>query len=133
MMRAKQVIEEQDAPQSIKRSAWVLYQHELERIDPATTKPFSSRRALANTLKWIALQAAKRKMKRLTPMQRQIIYLLAVEGLSQKQIANRLKRDRGTIKLRFAQIRQQFGMVSMYQVVALAVERGWIDGPKVDD
>jgi DNA-binding NarL/FixJ family response regulator len=79
----------------------------------------------------IEQQKAKRNMKRLTPTQRQIIMLLAVEGLNQKQIAYRLKQDRGTIKMHFAQIRRQLGVVSMYQ--AVAVQRGWIVAPKVDD
>ena len=132
MLRAQSIIYEQDAPQAIKRSAMVLYQHELGRIDSRTSKLFTPARALSNTLKWIEQQKAKRTMKRLTPMQRQIVYLLAVEGLNQKQIAYQLKRDRGTIKMHFAQIRRQLGVVSMYQAVAVAVQRGWIVAPNVD-
>jgi len=133
MLRAQKIIYAQEVSQAIKRSALVLYQHELERTDLRTSKLFTPARALCNTLKWIEQQKEKRHMKRLTPTQRQIIILLAVEGLNQKQIAYRLKRDRGTIKMHFAQIRRQLGVVSMYQAVAVAVQRGWIVAPKVDD
>lgn len=130
MTKAQQVIFEQDVPSAVRRSAWLLYQHELSRINPVTCKPFSSQKALSNILRWISEQKSKRR--RLTPMQRQILYLLAVEGLSQKEIAHRLGRDRGTIKLRFAQIRQRLGVTSMYQVVVLAVQHGWIRLPQVE-
>lgn len=132
LLRARQIINEQDAPLSVRRSAFVLYCHELERMDPATGKLFTPRKALANVMKWIAQQKARRKMKRLRPMERQIVQLLAT-GKTQKQIAVLLKRTRGTIIVRSAEMRKRLGVVSMYQVVAVAVERGWIDAPKLDD
>lgn len=133
MTQAKQTIFEQDAPLAVRRSAWVLYQHELTRIDPSTSKLYTPRRALANTRRWMAEQKERRKRKRPTPMQRQILYLLVVEGLSQKQIAYRLRRTDRVIKMHFSQMRVQMGLKSLHQVVAVAVERGWIDAPKLED
>lgn len=135
MIRAKLIIYEQEAPLSIKRSAFGLYEHELDRIDPATSKPFTSRKALANVLRWIAWQKARHDAddKTLTLRQRQLLYLLVVEGLTQKEMALALKISEKTIKRHFENIRQRIGVDSTYQVVALAVEHGWVNAPKLDD
>jgi DNA-binding CsgD family transcriptional regulator len=133
MARARQIIFEQDASLAERRSAWGLYQHELTRTDPARLKPYTPRTALKNTLQWLADQRLRRTRKRLTPMQRQIVQLLSAEGLTQKQIAQRLGRKPETIKKRCSQIKQQLGLESLYQVVAVAIERGWVDPPTMKE
>ena len=135
MMRAKLIIYEQAAPLSIKQSAFMLYRHELSRIDPATSKPFTSRKALSNVIKWMMWQKARHDatIKTLTTTQRKLLYLLIVEGLTQKQIALVLQRDQETIKHHFKVIKRQMGVSSLYQVVAVAVERGWVNAPKMDN
>ncbi len=130
---ARRLINDQAAPTSVRRSAWLLYLHELDRINMLTKKPYTHRQALSNTLRWISQQKAKLRMKRLTPLQRQIVHLMAVEGLSQKQIAERISRSPRTIEVRCKQIRMRLGLSSMYQVVALAVQRGWVSAPLVED
>ena len=129
--RAKKIIFEQKAPLAVRRSAWRLYQHEINRINPATSRLFTPQKALSNILRWIAERQSRRR--RLTPTQMQIVHLLAREGLNQKQIAGRLKRRERTIKMHFARMREQLGVDSMYQVVAVAVQRGWIKAPKLED
>ena len=136
MQEAKQTIYAQEEMSlSIKRSAWTLFQHELGHINPATSKPYTPRKALSNVLKWMALQKARQDeaLKNLTPTQRKLIYFLVVEGLTQKQMALRMDRELVTIKQHFAQIRTKLGVESLYQVVAVAVERGWVNAPKGHD
>ena len=135
MTLARQTIFAQLAPLSVKRSAWVLYQHELTRIDPRTRKPFTPRRALSNTLKWLAWQATRQDaaMKTITPTQRRILHLLVVEGLTQKQMALALGVETVTIKRHFTEIRKRIGVSSTYQVVAIAVEMGLVSAPQKKD
>ena len=124
----KDVIFSQDIQLSIRKSAWILYQHEIggdNKVD--------KQKALAKILMWIEQQRAKQQMKRLSPLQKQIVYLMAVEGLTRKQIAERTNRSKRTIELRCKQIRKRLGLASMYQVVAFAVHRGWVGPPMVED
>lgn len=131
---ARATIFAHEIPLSIKRSAWALFQHELDRMNPATSKAFSQRKALSNTLRWMAQQKKRqeKKLKKLTPTQNKIIHMLVVEGLTQKQMALRLNRELRTIKHHFAQIKIKVGLASMYQVVAVAVELGWVSAPEVE-
>ena len=134
-MRARLIIYEQEAPLSLKRSAFVLYQHEIERVDPDTSKKFTSQKALSNVIKWMTWQKARHDeaIQALTPTQKKLLYLLVVEGLTQKQMALILDRDFETIRHHFKMIKRRMGVSSLYQVVAVAVERGWINAPKMDD
>ncbi len=132
--KARQIIFAQEMISlSIKRTAWILLQHELIREDPQTCKPFTLRKALSNTLKWISMQRHRQEagLRQLSPMQKKIIEMLVIEGLTQKQIAYQLKRDPDTIKHHCERIRKKVGVESMYQVVAVAVELGWVTAPQV--
>jgi DNA-binding NarL/FixJ family response regulator len=134
--KARQTIYAQEKiPLSIKRTAWILYQHELTRVDPRTCKPFIPRKALSNTLKWMAFQKERQEagLKQLSPMQTQILEMLVHEGLSQKQIAHALQRNPDTIKHHCERIRRKVGVNSMYQVVAVAVDLGWVTAPQVQE
>ena len=135
MAQARQTIFAQLAPLSVKRSAWVLYQHELTKIDPRTRKPFTQRKAMTNVLKWMALQKKRQELglRQLSPMQKKIIEMLVMEGLTQKQIAFRLHRNSDTIKHHCERIRKKVGVDSMYQVVAVAVDLGWVTAPQVKE
>jgi DNA-binding NarL/FixJ family response regulator len=136
MQQAQQIINSQsDMSLGIKRSAWLLFQHELGKTNPATSKPFTVRRALSNTLKWMRQQKARQDaaLQQLTPTQRTIIRLVVEEGLTQKEVALRLGRELVTIKKHVAEIRSRMGVSSLYQVVAVAVERGWVNTPKLDN
>jgi DNA-binding NarL/FixJ family response regulator len=135
LQEAKATIFAQEMPLSIKRSAWALFQHELQRTDPVTSKTFKVRKALSNTLKWMEHQK-KRKMaalKKLTPTQKNILRLLVEKGLTQKEMALQLQRAPRTIKHHMGQIKIKVGMESLYQVVAVAVELGWVSAPQVEE
>jgi Response regulator containing a CheY-like receiver domain and an HTH DNA-binding domain len=136
MQEAKQTIySQEDMPLSVKRSAWALFQHELGRINPATQKPFTARKALANVLKWMALQRVRQRegLKYLPPMHRKILQLMVNDGLTQKQIALRLGKAERTVKRYCIEIRELVQVDSIYQAIAVAVELGWISAPKTDD
>lgn len=123
---AMSMIFSQDVQIAVRKTAWLLYQHEIGRHNNTDL-------ALRSTLEWIEQQKAKQQMKRLSPLQKQIVYLMAVEGLTRKQIAERTNRSMRTIEIRCRQIRKRLGLTSMYQVIALAVHRGWVGPPVVDD
>ena len=72
-------------------------------------------------------------MKTLTPTQRRLLYLLVVEGFTQKQMALALGVDPVTIKRHFTEIRKRIGVESTYQVVAVAVEIGLVRAPQRKD
>ena len=135
IQEAKQTIyAQEDMSLSIKRSAWTLFQHELGRTNPSTSKPFTPRKALSNVLKWMALQKSRRpeELRYLTPTHKLILQLM-VEGLTQKQIALRLGRAERTVVRYCVEIRQLVRVDSIYQAIAVAVERGWVNAPKLDD
>ena len=131
LKQARQIIFSQEmVPLSIKRTAWFLYQHELKRAQPRTAG-----NALSNTLRWMRLMKLRQEagLLEITPMQKKIIELLVYEGLTQKQIALRLERDPDTIKHHCERIRKKVGVDSMYQVVAVAVDLGWVMAPQVQE
>lgn len=132
MTKARQIIYSQTMSLSIKRSAWILFRHELTRVDSKTGRLFTRRKALANVLKWACAQQSRLDagLKQLSPMQMKIVEMLVMEGLTQKQIAFRLKRDPNTIKHHCERIRKKVGVESMYQVVAVAVDQGWVTAPQ---
>jgi RNA polymerase sigma factor (sigma-70 family) len=134
-VQAKQIVFSQDVPLLIKRSAWALLQHEMNRTNPATSKVFTQGQALSNTLKWMAQQKKRldTAYKELTPTQKKVIQLLVVDGFTQKEIALQLEREEVTIKRHFASIRKKIGVSSMYQAVAIAVERGWVSAPEIEE
>jgi len=130
---ARQTIYTQDALLSIKRSAWALYQHELTRINPRTNHPFTPRRALSNTLRWMAYQKRRGPMNaiRLSDVETEILKLRVTEGLAFKQIAYRLNLTERIVKYRMAQIRVRVGLSSTDQVVAIAIEYGLVAPPQL--
>jgi DNA-binding CsgD family transcriptional regulator len=130
---AQQIIYAQEVSLRVKRTAWELFQHEQRRINPNTKKRYTTRKALTNVLKWIAGQAAKEKLSpQLTPTERKILQL-AVEGLAQKEIALELGCTLRTVQAHFTSMRMKAKVRSTPQLAALAVERGWVKAPKVDD
>src|SRR5687767_840497 len=96
---ARHTIYAQDALLSVKRSAWVLYRHELNQINPITKRHYTPRKALSNVLRWMTFQKNRGTMAHLelTPMQDKILRLIVLEGLTQKEIALRLGKKRVTI------------------------------------
>ena len=130
---AQQVIYAQEVSLGVKHSAWKLFRYEQKRINPMTRKRFTTRKALSNVLKWMAGQAAKEKLAgRLTPTERKILQL-AVEGLAQKEIALELGCTLRTVQAHFTSMRLRVNVRSTTQLAALAVERGWVRAPKMDD
>lgn len=142
-MRSSKILQEakstiyaqEEMPLSIKRSAWDLFQHELENINPATSKVFTARKALSNTLKWMAQQKNRQvaALRKLTPTQKKILRLLVEKGLTQKHIALQLQRRQRTIRHHMSQMKIKVGLESLYQVVAVAVELGWVSAPPVKE
>ncbi len=130
---ARQIIYNQDALLSIKRSAWALYQHELSRTNPNTGRHFTPRRALSNTLRWMSIQTRRGVMNiiHLSDVETAILKLRVTEGLAFKQIAYRLKLPERTVKYRMAQVRARVGLSSTDQVVAIAIEYGLVAPPQL--
>ncbi len=133
--KSRQFIYAQLMPLSIRHTAWFLFCHELKRIDGKTGQRYTERKARANVLKWMVMQKTHQEagLRKLSPMQKKIIELLVLEGLTQKQVAFRLKRSPDTIKIHCERIRKKVGMDSMYQVVAVAVDLGWVLAPQVQE
>lgn len=133
MTKARQIIYSQAMSLSIKRSAWILFRHNLTQIDPKTGRLFTRRKALANVLKWSSAQQSRLDtgLRQLSPMQIKIVEMLVRDGLTQKQIALQLHRDPDTIKHHCERIRKKVGVESLYQVVAVAVDQGWVTAPQV--
>lgn len=128
---ARATIYAQPALLSVKRSALALYRHELTRIDPETKKRYTHHKALHQTLRWMAIQMKRGDMSdiQLTTIQEKIVRLLVLEGLPAKAIAVRLGKSHGTIKKNLSEIRARTGLNSTYQVIAVAVEYGWVSAP----
>ena len=84
----KDIIFARQLPLGVRRSAWWLYLHELNRIDIATGKAYTPRKALQNVLAWMDEQQVllERVKQSPTQMQLRLIQMLA-DGKSQKQIA----------------------------------------------
>lgn len=125
----RKIFEELEAPLSVKRSAWRLYIHELQKTENG--RPVSPRRALSRVQDWVSLQVERQRIAsfRLSPIQKRILYLMVVEGFTQGQAAIELDRSHETIKRYCINLRKQLGVVSFYQVIAIAVEMGWIPAP----
>ena len=67
---------------------------------------------------------------KLTPRESRLVRLL-VEGLTQKEMALEVGCAEKTVKRHLAQVRVKIGVVSTYQVVAVAVEQGWVVAPRI--
>jgi DNA-binding NarL/FixJ family response regulator len=134
MQEVKEIIFAQEGVSlAVKRSALKLYKHEMDKLDDMPSRRPSARKVLSNILKWMAGQAAKEKYsRRLTSIELEILQLL-VEGMPQKQIALELGCSHKRVKRHFSQIRRKVNVWSTYQAVAVAVERGWVKVPKLDD
>lgn len=110
---------------AVKRTAWLLYQHEL-------SKHIGPEHALENVLKWMAGQRARQSFHQLTPTEQRVIRLI-VEGMTQQQIALELGCNHNGVKMHMKRIRRKLKFASTYQVIALAVARGWVKAPRLDD
>lgn len=114
------IFEQRSLLMSIRRSAWWLYRHEVER-------GYSPYDALDNVLKWMAEQAEmlERVKREPTQMQRRMLQMLA-DGYTQKQIAMELGKNVQTMKQHFYKARERLGVETMYQLMAVAVRKGWV-------
>lgn len=68
----------------------------------------------------------------LTARQR-ILMQMVVDGLTQKQMALIMGTQRNSIKTNLAVVRRRLGVESLYQAVAIVVERGWVRVPPVKE
>lgn len=129
--QARKTIFSQEVPLPIRRSAWKLFRHEIERIDPKTKRAPTPKRALERVIAWMIVQSereAKSNFK-LSTIQKRLLYLIVVEGFTQNQAALELDRSRETVKKYCINLKKQLGVDSFYQVVAIAVYKGWIPAP----
>lgn len=128
---ARQIIHSQPGiPLGIRRSAWLLYRIEVQKVNPRTQKLYTPRRALRNVLGWMEEQRMHQDMRRLTPRELEIVRLI-IEGLTQKEIALRFDCSLDNVKDHLRRVRRKVGG-SMYRVVAVAVEYGWVPPPRLD-
>jgi DNA-binding NarL/FixJ family response regulator len=65
----------------------------------------------------------------LTPIQKTILQLIVINGFTQDQVALEIRRSRDNVKKHCIQIRKKLGVTSLYQAVAVAIEKGWIAAP----
>lgn len=115
----------QDMSLPVLESAWMLFEHELERNNPQTGNLFTEQEALENVFCWLAHQKRAGRMIRLTTLERIILHLLVYEGLSMKQIAARLGKSYPQIKQKSAVIREKLGANTMVQAAVRAAQMGW--------
>src|SRR5690349_9041547 len=107
VLDAQRTIEQlEDVALGIRRSAWILFQYEISRIDPQTWRPYTARRALHNVLRWTAGQQARELAVRLTPAELRILKLL-VESLSPKEIALEIGVSFETVKRHTRKVRDK--------------------------
>lgn len=57
---------------------------------------------------------------------------LLANGLSEKQIAHKLGKNVSTTRVQIMRMRTRLGMNTLYQLVAVAVEEGWIQISSAD-
>jgi DNA-binding NarL/FixJ family response regulator len=134
ILEAKNIIlSKEDVPLPIRRSAWRLFRHELEKRDPQTRRAITPKKALNKTLGWMLLQAEKqaRDSYKINALQRRLLYLIVVEGYTQDQAAIELNRSHETVKRYCINLRKQLGVDSFFQVVAIAIFEGWIPPPSL--
>jgi DNA-binding NarL/FixJ family response regulator len=132
MRQAHEAIIAQEVGPGVRESALFLFEHEIKRIDPDTGRHYTARRALKNVLRWVAGQKARQTITRLTPAELRIMRLL-VEGLTMKQISLEIGVSFRVVKRHMQNVRRKTGTVSMYQVIAVAVDRGWVRAPRMDE
>lgn len=128
LQQARQIIESQEnVPLGVKRSACFLFEHEMKKSHHPTP-----RQALHNVLRWMDEQRRQNMIIHLTPAELRIVMLL-VEGLTLKQISLEIGTSFRSVKRHMQNVRRKTGTVSMYQVIAVAVDRGWVRAPRVND
>jgi len=122
--QAKETIFTQPVPAGVKQSAWWLYQHEMGKIQPT---PYTTEKVLTDVLLWMDEQRLLIETLKMTPTQeqRRMLQMLA-EGMSQKQIAHALGANARTTRVLFMRMRDRLGMHTLYQLMATAVEKGWV-------
>lgn len=116
------IFSRKDVPVRVRSCAWWLYGHELEKA------PHLGESVLAAVLRWMDEQRLLEARRRLepNPLELRLLRLLICDGLTIKQIALQTGRRTGTMRLRFKRMRERLGDLTMYQLVALSVERGWV-------
>jgi DNA-binding CsgD family transcriptional regulator len=116
-----------DVRMRIRQSGYSLYLHEL-------AKRKSPDEALRAVMLWLDDQCrieAKRRLEP-TPLEKRLLQMLVQDGMTMKQIAFKTGRNLGTTKANFKRIRKRLGDITLYQLVALSVERGWVRVRLVD-
>lgn len=111
-----------DVSVNIRNSAWFLFEHELAK------SPECKETILAAVLLWMDEQRALLSRRRLEPTiwERQILAMLICDGLTMKQIALRTGKKLDTTKKHVKRMRVRLGNLTLYQLVALSVLRGWV-------
>jgi DNA-binding CsgD family transcriptional regulator len=94
----------------IRNSAWYLFTIQLRRIDPCTQTWYTPYKALDNTIKWMAEQAAmlERVKQEPTQMQRRILQML-VDGKNGKQIAYEMGIHERGLRGHLSRMRDRIG------------------------
>lgn len=125
------IFSQEDISLPVKWSAWGLFLHELEWPKKRSISP---RKVLKRILAWMSIQKKKESLMpfEIKPIQKRILYLLAVEGKTQGQAALELHRSHETIKQDCRSLKRSLGVDSFYQVIAIAVALGWIPPPSLD-
>lgn len=103
----------------------MLFEHELDRLNPATNEKHTEQEALENVLSWMAHQKRINGMVRLSSLERIILHLMVYDGLSMKQIALRLGKSYPQIKQTAYAIRAKMNATTMVQAAVRAAQMGW--------
>lgn len=115
-----------DVPLRVRDAALWLYGHELKKMRRPNEN--AALQVMERILQWVNHQKRMEMKRRLEPTEteRRILHMLIVDGMTMKQIALKTGQQLGAVKLRFGRMRSRLGNLTLYQLVALSVERGWI-------
>jgi len=113
-----------DVRPNVRVSACWLYIHEVAKAPDIAAAEY----VLVSVLRWMDEQREKEARQRLEPtsLERHLLHMLINDGLTMKEIALRNHKSTTTTKQHFKRMRSRLGDVTLYQLVALSVERGWV-------
>lgn len=111
-----------DVSKKVRRSAWELYQYEIAKM------PRRPSQVLKRVLRWMDDQRTKEAQRRLEPTirERHLLHLFVVRGMTMKEIALITGNNVSAIKWHFKRMRDRLGDMTLYQFVAISVDRGWV-------
>ena len=83
---------------------------------------------LKRVLRWMDDQHTKEAQRRLEPTirERHLLHLFVVRGMTMKEIALITGNNVSAIKWHFKRMRDRLGDMTLYQFVAISVDRGWV-------